>query len=863
MNTSRWFLVFGLLLFLSSSHSAKATTSLAEALDATELQWETGGESDWFGQTDVSADSIDAAQSGPVSSVDQTSWISTTVEGPGRLEFDWRIHQTSMQCTYMDYWVDDSSKMWRYVNSDWGHVVDCDIQTGKHKLTWTLYCICSIECDQSTGWLDRVHFLPGGVPPRIVLQPTSQIMTAEGCVDFWVWVEGTEPFSYQWQHNGEVIPGWTFRDLMLCDITLDDTGAYQVVVSNDYGEVVSDIAQLTVIPTYPLDLALGTPGWKWSNSSLTGSWFGQTTDTFERRPTAKSNTQTDGFACLHADVTGPGTLTFAWRLQAESLKDSLELMGGFPYQRLYCNPTTSEWQQQTMYLGNGSQGLTWVHWNASSSSDASAWLADVNLVEGGTSPLITEQPRNSSCLEGSPARFRVKAVGTPPLKYQWRHDGQSLPDETEEVLELRGLRFSNAGLYDVVVTNEYGNTVCQSAELQIKPAPTAPALVFTYVPPWGSKDELLEGMVYNLDPNDYIVAVYIEVYGTWWTKPYWDRPCTAIKDDGSWTCNINTGGSDFVATTISAFVLPKPCDSTNDNPPLLSGQAELPKELFDLAVAAKMVTRSLPSVKFSGYEWFLKSGFWGPGSNHFSHSPQNVWVDEEERLHLKIRRNQGIWKCSEVILADSLGYGTYRFYLDSRVDNPPDNVVVGLFTWSNNPSYSYREIDIEFSRWNEGPDAPDGQFVVQPWSPPGHRYRFHMRPDFVQTVHAFTWEPGQIWFRSLAGKDLVTDPNTENPAEYTFDHSGEIPPPGDETTRINLWLINGDPPGDGKEFELVVKRFEYLPLNFTNYATFANCWLKKGCGEPDWCSGVDLNNSGSVDFVDLGIFTDHWLTGAQ
>jgi hypothetical protein len=40
------------------------------------------------------------------------------------------------------------------------------------------------------------------------------------------------------------------------------------------------------------------------------------------------------------------------------------------------------------------------------------------------------------------------------------------------------------------------------------------------------------------------------------------------------------------------------------------------------------------------------------------------------------------------------------FTIDSRVDLLDRNIVLGLFTWDTYaPQYNYREIDFEFSRW--------------------------------------------------------------------------------------------------------------------------------------------------------------------
>ncbi|MDS4025961.1 MAG: glycosyl hydrolase family 17 protein [Candidatus Contendobacter sp.] len=112
-----------------------------------------------------------------------------------------------------------------------------------------------------------------------------------------------------------------------------------------------------------------------------------------------------------------------------------------------------------------------------------------------------------------------------------------------------------------------------------------PAIEFTHVPPYGSSENL-QGRVLNVDPANYRVAVYINVRGGWWTKPYSNDPLTSIQSDGTWVCDITTGGVDNIATRIAAFLVPKGYD-----PPLLSGAGTLPAELAQHAVAQIEVSR--------------------------------------------------------------------------------------------------------------------------------------------------------------------------------------------------------------------------------------------------------------------------------
>ncbi len=116
--------------------------------------------------------------------------------------------------------------------------------------------------------------------------------------------------------------------------------------------------------------------------------------------------------------------------------------------------------------------------------------------------------------------------------------------------------------------------------------PGEPTIEFTYVPPYGSFEDLV-GQVWHVNPNDYGVAVYIRVAGGWWTKPYWNQPLTPIRVDGRWKCDITTGGRDQEATEIAAFLWPKEKD-----PPLAHGEAWLPESLEENAAAWIEVSRS-------------------------------------------------------------------------------------------------------------------------------------------------------------------------------------------------------------------------------------------------------------------------------
>jgi len=81
------------------------------------------------------------------------------------------------------------------------------------------------------------------------------------------------------------------------------------------------------------------------------------------------------------------------------------------------------------------------------------------------------------------------------------------------------------------------------------------AVTAIYVPPYGSSDEL-EVQVTGVQPANYQLATYIQVFGGWWTKPTFADPTVAINPDGTARIVIVSGGSDQDATNITVDLIP-------------------------------------------------------------------------------------------------------------------------------------------------------------------------------------------------------------------------------------------------------------------------------------------------------------------
>ena len=156
------------------------------------------------------------------------------------------------------------------------------------------------------------------------------------------------------------------------------------------------------------------------------------------------------------------------------------------------------------------------------------------------------------------------------------------------------------------------------------------------------------------------------------------------------------------------------------------------------------------------------------------------------------------WRCAEVILTESLGYGTYCF--ETRgLDLPDACMVAGAFTWDGCAPPDHRELDFEFSGWGNAADTCTGQYVVQPCGActgcgsqcSDHCRRFGVGPEDATSdlTHYLIWQSGSATYRTYRGRHCRgTPPAQDLLHEWTPPPSVAIPTPGVENFRFNLWI---------------------------------------------------------------------------
>jgi hypothetical protein len=165
---------------------------------------------------------------------------------------------------------------------------------------------------------------------------------------------------------------------------------------------------------------------------------------------------------LKCEATGAAPLRFQWRFEGSVIEGATN-----PVLSL---PRIAPWQAGTYRV------TVFNPFGAAVSSNA--------VVAADLPPFLMQQPAGRLVKQGSNVVFSVVAVGTGPVRYQWRRNGQVIPSADQATFSIPSARPSDSGTYDVVVTDAIG------------PAVSDPAVLIVSVPP-----------VITAQPDDTVVLV--------------------------------------------------------------------------------------------------------------------------------------------------------------------------------------------------------------------------------------------------------------------------------------------------------------------------------------------------------------------
>lgn len=323
----------------------------------------------------------------------------------------------------------------------------------------------------TAGGLARTGFevaLVGSGVPAITLQPYSQIVNTGATVRLHARAAGVPPMTYQWQLENQNLPGATNASLLITNAQGKDTGNYRMTVSNPLGTVASGIATLTIPYNTNLAAALNTNNWYWSDGRPPTIWFAQIRETHDGDVAAQSGAISHSQqAGLQTTITGPGTLTFWWKVSSEENFDFLQF-----YLDNAAKPLTSisgekGWEQKTFIIPAGGHTLRWTYLKDASVSAGrdAGWLDEVFFTPD--PPVVTQQPLSQSVWMGTNILLQVSAAGVGPFSYQWLNAGTNLPGASFQSLTLTNVTRRNSGVYAVRVSNAGGSTLSSNATLVV------------------------------------------------------------------------------------------------------------------------------------------------------------------------------------------------------------------------------------------------------------------------------------------------------------------------------------------------------------------------------------------------------------
>lgn len=335
-----------------------------------------------------------------------------------------------------------------------------------------------------------------GDPPAFLSHPTSALALVGDSLGFSAEVDGTRPMTFQWQRDGRDVTGATDNTYTIPSATLAQAGDYVLIASNAYASRTSNVATLRVLEPVPGVFATGVDS---SGNALDD----YSTDTHYQLLTNPNGPTTEPIvhdSTVFPIVSGPWVANTAQsKWIAPDGETSAAAAGDYVYRLTFTLP--NEFDASTAVLfgawATDNDGLDILVNGASTGNRNTTQFAaltpfeirqglvagintvdfKVNNASAGYTALRVDplrlgalrgtgcrlrfaaQPASITAFAGDAVVLSAVADGCPPLRYQWKRDGQDLPGRTLASLDLGTINNSLSGEYAIVVTDSTGATL--------------------------------------------------------------------------------------------------------------------------------------------------------------------------------------------------------------------------------------------------------------------------------------------------------------------------------------------------------------------------------------------------------------------
>ncbi|MGD0813866.1 MAG: glycosyl hydrolase 53 family protein [Verrucomicrobiota bacterium] len=278
------------------------------------------------------------------------------------------------------------------------------------------------------------------------------------------------------------------------DLTLAQVGWNQVLGSGGYAGI---YPQLNAVDAYTAQSLPASAAYFGASSSGTGIFY---TTNGAGSGTAGDSAFTSIDPTLYSNLTfsvetqqsykGSNVTSYfavqvggAWYMSTSPMTAYVETSSSadFSMTTLVYSPIASNWTDLTISgssvtLGQGASAnlsgpITGIGIVARVTTTGS-WDYNDILIRA-TAPHIVSQPTNLSVALGGSANFAVEATGAPALFYQWQFNNTNVATATNSVVSLANVQASNAGPYQVVLSNSYGAITSAAALLGVTGVPAS------------------------------------------------------------------------------------------------------------------------------------------------------------------------------------------------------------------------------------------------------------------------------------------------------------------------------------------------------------------------------------------------------
>lgn len=222
-----------------------------------------------------------------------------------------------------------------------------------------------------------------------------------------------------------------------------------------------------------------------------------------------------------------------------------------------------------------------------------------------------------------------------------------------------------------------------------------------------------------------------------------------------------------------------------------------------------LFTHHKRTLSWKGLEWSVRRSYDArvyPGPTYWSGA--NVWVDNNDYLHMEVTNQQDRWYSTQICTKEVFKFGSFTVDAEGKFDEFDPVIVFGFYAIANSTVGSKsNEIDIEISNWsNRDINHPDLYYAVRGGDVQEFERKYEPKKLVLKsnlTTHTFDWKTDMVDFSSYEGtnydKGDVIHTWKFAPSEYL----SRIPQV-EHHLCINFWNHKGNVPYDRKPLEIVI-----------------------------------------------------------